>query len=461
MALKKAVALSRARFEEALRDGRGAALAHTLAYGLDGLSDLVLNACLVNQAYDPQCEGGRAPWLYEMFRGSPVYPEFSAAIQAALRDIRDEYSLEQMCDLAGLMAVDGDTAAAVALREFVWAQDASPDTDQYGWCAIAALDGLPAIVELARRAGRILRADPEAFPDSLTDLTERTGLYNEALQELQGLAVSEADIAVYLAYEQKRVAEDDARVSASEEENATRREQYREQIRRDWPVEAMFAAAADWKNSRRFVFSRFARFATGSDIERVLQQLEKPLDLETCLRLMWALRRLPLPYVPAKVWQLVEHDDKRHREAALLALAGVRSPEVADFARKYVSSNRFTAEHAEVIELFTNNYRVGDEDLIGAALRKLQPDDEQAHSIGLSALKFVENNMSPELRAVARWVYRYTPCTICRRSIVEWMIETDTLQAVIAEECAYDADPDTQALASDWLGKHSRSASLP
>lgn len=32
-------------------------------HGLAGVADEVLAACLQNQAYDPQCEDGRAPWL--------------------------------------------------------------------------------------------------------------------------------------------------------------------------------------------------------------------------------------------------------------------------------------------------------------------------------------------------------------------------------------------------------------
>jgi hypothetical protein len=52
--------LSRDGFQRALKEGRGAARMHVLAHGLDGVEDLVLRACLENQAYDRQCEDQRA-----------------------------------------------------------------------------------------------------------------------------------------------------------------------------------------------------------------------------------------------------------------------------------------------------------------------------------------------------------------------------------------------------------------
>ncbi len=65
--------LSREEFEAALQRGHGRAFLHVRAYGLQNVADLLLDACLHDKAYDPQCEDSRAKWLLErrLIRVSP------------------------------------------------------------------------------------------------------------------------------------------------------------------------------------------------------------------------------------------------------------------------------------------------------------------------------------------------------------------------------------------------------
>jgi hypothetical protein len=69
--------LSLTDFTRALKNGHGSALRQAHAHGLEGLEEAVLNACLENQAYDPQCEGARGTWMFELIRNSSAYPHFS------------------------------------------------------------------------------------------------------------------------------------------------------------------------------------------------------------------------------------------------------------------------------------------------------------------------------------------------------------------------------------------------
>lgn len=63
--------LSRVEFASALRKGLGRAWLQVASFGLDNVVDLVLDACLRDQSYDPQCESSRAGWLFGMFSVSP------------------------------------------------------------------------------------------------------------------------------------------------------------------------------------------------------------------------------------------------------------------------------------------------------------------------------------------------------------------------------------------------------
>jgi hypothetical protein len=61
----RTMSMARDTFAGALRKGQGRALMHVRHHGLNDVADLVLAACLEDQSYDPQCEGGRAAWMIQ------------------------------------------------------------------------------------------------------------------------------------------------------------------------------------------------------------------------------------------------------------------------------------------------------------------------------------------------------------------------------------------------------------
>ena len=103
--------MTKPAFTSALHSGRGSALQHVQQFGLSGVSDIVLDACVHNHTYDPQCESRRASWLLSMFERTEEYPAFSRAIIDALEQDTKSWDLQQLCDLAALMAKRGDGQA--------------------------------------------------------------------------------------------------------------------------------------------------------------------------------------------------------------------------------------------------------------------------------------------------------------------------------------------------------------
>ena len=103
--------LTKKDFADALKKGLGRASLHVSKYGLPGVEDWVLNACIHNQVYDTQCEDGRATWLFKMIRNKPEYPNLRHSILMALESETDGDDLNQLCDLAKEMAINGDKEA--------------------------------------------------------------------------------------------------------------------------------------------------------------------------------------------------------------------------------------------------------------------------------------------------------------------------------------------------------------
>jgi hypothetical protein len=374
-------------FRKALAEGRGAALMHALVHGLVGVEQLVLAACLREQAYDAQCEGHRASWLYRMFGDAPEYDLFSRRIVAELKNISEDSSAEQLCELASMMARDGDEEVKSALRSFVWGQDFTNGDMAAGCHAIALVDGLAAISEIARRYGRALLIYPHALVDSIEDLTADPQACASAFAHLSRLAHTDTAVATYVERERQEMARRAANAQEAPTEKAARHERNRSDILTQFPLAEVFAAAGRHENGKGR-FSRFGRWSDDAARAAVLERLRVEPDIEVCLRLLWVFSRAAPPSIPERLWDFAVHDDVRVRDAALTALSHVSDRAVGEFGRRYLAERPFTPDDASVIELFSVNYEAGDEDRIMQALAGLQPDEEDAHYLGMSIRTF-------------------------------------------------------------------------
>jgi hypothetical protein len=435
------VADSREQFAQSLRHGRGSAMQYVQQHGLAGVADDVLAACLQNQAYDPQCEGSRAPWLYSMFRDTPEYPRFAAAICAALEVERDNHhDLLQLIRLARVMAQAGDQVAAQALRRRFSPQVMQiEDAAWYeGARALIELDGVAMIVRLGRYLGQCLASEETDLPtlDSLLDGFE---IADEGESILRQLAADDQAIRRYLVFTD--AARECARLQ--EEVPLERRQQERHaRTRRELTLEGILAAAGRAEDQIPGRYMRFGRSATLEELHTVLQCLETESRDEVCLRLLWVFRRTPLPVLTPKVWACVRRSPGKLSDAALTALGQTRHADIACFAREALRGRHLAEEDAALLELFVFNYAAGDAALIHAALQSACTDENTLHAMGHSLLSLCKENPVTEIAPLLVWIYEQTPCTICRYSAVKLMVDQNSLPPSIAEECCEDADED-------------------
>jgi hypothetical protein len=442
--------LNRDEFAIALRQGRGTALMHVMEHGLAGVEDLVLQACLENQAYDRQCEDFRAAWHYEMFKDAPAYARLSQSIVAALDADPDTFSAEHVCELVGLMAQNGDQAAGLALRKFVWGQE-EISAEVTGSHAIVALDGLPAFVELARRLGRFLLENPGEYVDSLDYLTEDRAIAEVALAHLRPLAQGDVAIAAFVSKEELRAVESAAIPNTSDEQKTVNREKYRAEQMQEWPVERILDAASSAARTAKYAFVKFGRYASEHELNLVLERLETESGVEARRRLLWIFRKATLPKMSSLIWELANDSDSELRREATIALASLRDPSVGELGRQRFRDGDFSGADDDVIELFTLNYQPGDGALILGALEKMNPNDDDAHALAMAVRAVCAENDVAELAQLSVWIYRTNPCTICRERAIERLIDIQNVPQDIAIECRHDACKDTRDLVKDCV----------
>jgi len=432
--------LSREQFSVALENGRGAALRHALHHGIEELEDLVLNACLNNLSFDPQCEGHRADWLYRILKQSPRYAYFSNHIVKALQQCSEEHSLDQVCEIAARMACDGDVKAESALRQFFWSQNFVTHALPDGAHAICMVDGLDAIADMARCTGSALKSgEISSFWWSLDDLVEDEGVRDKSLMLLQQLSKSDADIAAFVENILQKIAKREMEASVTPEQHNARYQEYRERLLGEWTVEKVLSSAGGTEQTKWF-YTKFGRYAEDIDLKAILKRLETEVDPEVCLRLMWVFRRAIPSYIPGRVWLLAQHPDERLRWAATEFLAHICDAEVGAFGRAQLQDSKYLADNPALIKLFVKNYQAGDEGLMISALLDVCADEDTAHQLALCALDVCQNNSVANLKVIANWIYQTCPCTICRTGAVTWLIKTGTIQPHVLDEYQYDAD---------------------
>ncbi len=424
-------------FTTALHQGRGSAFLHLHDFPSDELFDILLDACLHNRAFDRQCEGPRAAWLHTLIAHDD---RLCAAVLEAFENPVEEQDCFQVANLVGLFARNGNPEAAAALRHS-WAEN-----DLAGETAIIALDGVPAAIEVVRRLGLLLIADPDEYADSLEFLTDDAPLREQVLSELLKLAPGDAAISAYLKQHERRAAEQAENEQLTDEQRQQRWIEHTSKFISENPAARIIELARQPGKGQHFLFSRFGRQAPDSERQAILQALASEPDPKVQRWLLGVFRAEGLHEWDDAVWKLAHSEIEDVRFAAIRALVLLKDDRLGEFARRRIGDGHISAKSCDVIQLFTNHYHPGDELLILNALERANTDTEGMHRLGLSALRVCEANPDTRLAQLAIFIYRTNPCTLCRRDIVEWMKDMDCLPDWIANECRYDALDETRAL---------------
>lgn len=103
--------------------------------------NVIRYACLNNLVFDAQCEDNRAPYIMDVLdaTGEPEY--YALYIRAALRSEIDDRDLDQLVELAYLLAKRGDADAKAALYE-AFSRQTDDNEPGIGAEEIIKLDGL-------------------------------------------------------------------------------------------------------------------------------------------------------------------------------------------------------------------------------------------------------------------------------------------------------------------------------
>lgn len=429
--------LGRDEFAEKLNSGHGRAVLHVQRHGLDCNADIFLDACLHNRSYDPQCEDGRSEWLFSIIKNQQEISVLRESLCTVLPlilsqvdhgEINDvEYSISQCFELAGFFARSGDVELAGAVRSVGKCQ-------YFNWDFLAAygewikLDGLPALLNVVRLAGRWLRENPEetwrGWP-FLNMLLEECQLESVGREALENASKIDLDVAEFLDF--NRIDSD-----------AAGGDGYVDRYCQEWPVEKIIDDAYQHAGDALANYRRFGRAASKKDLLQIWQVLIECQDELACRRLLWVFRGVSMPDFHERILSWLDSDDVDLKIAAIDALSGIQHSRIAEEARRRLLAA--PGDHL-LLPLMIRNGSLLDDQFASHVLNNLPVGDRDVlHKIGMSFLKISDHDDRSHVKAILDWIYENTPCSICRESAVRRMKELGWLSSQQVIECQFDAD---------------------
>jgi hypothetical protein len=424
---------SRADFERALHLGLGRVVLFLRDHSDEPFRDLIRHACWHLTAYDPQFEGTRAQYYYDVICATRDADYYRNEVAAALKQSGDDYDASLRFDLAARFAAAGDAEMRQLMYEKFDANCASGD--DLGATAIIELDKADGMRYVAAKEGELYVAGNDTrYDEYLLSVAEDVGV-TDPIGLLKTLAPTNAGIAAYV-----------ARVEAT----ALQRQQA--QANRVW-AEAVtleeFVGALDVMSRKRLPVSPvfWGKSASDADLLHIAQMLlaeQNPRRLRALLR-VFHLRAYPLD--PSIIVGLVSHHDQFVAVAALRALEQIERREVRELALRLMEGDDYMA--ARAVRVLAKNHAASDHRRVEDLTARLS-DPDALHSLGFCATDFYAAHPEPASQArVMLALYERNPCSGCRDSSVEQLLALDAIPEWMRAECAFDSNLEVRKLVAD------------
>jgi hypothetical protein len=431
--------LNRDEFKVALQKGQGRAFLHVLHYGLDDVTDLVLEACLHNPVYDKYFESDRGDWLFSMFKNSAQLPNFREAILSALKTEENPKDLLQLVRLGRNIADMGDIEIRQEIGKVVYRVAADPVIED--WVGVwdwIDLEGETGLLALARIYGQRLIAHPNDYV--YWGLLNRDD-YPRLKALLDEYSEQDAAIKAYRDY----LLSQEMDQNPSEEANKQVDQRRRRRRLKQYTLPEILDSARSIEEQRNYRYMAFGRHATSEELEIIYTNLLTETEPLVLQRLLWVFRRAKLPRIDDKLLQWANGPEKALRSGAIIALTQLSDERINSLARDKAQTGSLLGADNVALDLFNNNYAPKDVDLIVQALTRLQPSADDAHSLGLSIIELAEKYEDRRLEKAVLWAYENTPCSFCRLKAVQWLDRFQMLPEALRFECKYDAEDDIRA----------------
>lgn len=428
--MKEEIGINKQECKEALLRGQGRCI-QAIQQQPDRYQDVVLWACSHEVAFDPQCEGTRAWFVYQLMQ---CYPDPTIFLSKAIHSLEKAVSkggwkLLYLAELLDYFSADDHLMAHQALwktyetmyvklnaKTEVSGQLSCKQEDFEMLCMVLAKSKKD-VVRIVGDIGRYYQKHPNC------DGTDFAWFYDSKVRRyqtyLEQKAKHEQHIALYL-------------------EVSLLHEKTWKQTLDHKSVQRQGVALSLWlkKQDDPAILDEY--------VSAYLNQSDPQLRAQA-LRVFWRC-----PY-PADVSALLHdacfhHEELRH--AAYEALKMIRHPLVREFALQQVQKGNMDG-----VILLIKNYQKEDANIleeIGRAIPVDRRADSQWHGFHLAVLHMIKDGFSPPA-SLLNHIYETSYCSCCREYAVRQMGRRRLLNEKMMKECVYDSNEELRIYAKQWL----------
>lgn len=442
--------LDRKTFASALQKGLGRAYLHVVNYGLDGLADLVLKACLHDQSYDPQSEPSKAKWLFSIFHNSPQAQEFSETILTALKTKRDTWDLAQLFELSKELALNGNLVAREVIKEKAFKKASKSSEDEWlgasEWIDLAGIDGA---IELAKIYGSRLLRNPEDYvPED--EIFPNKKIMLDFLRRLVNESEKEPALQAYSNYVEQRGSFKPRSDPKTLDKEAVFKKRC-EWVRLAHNLDSILLDAKNKKGEFGIQYSQFGRCATKEELEIIYANLLNETDDEIVLRLLWVFYKTAIPRLHIKFFFWANGNNSKLKYASINALSQIKDKKVHELAKGKIQMGKLLGADSGVLGLFIKNYDGNDATLISHALSTIRPAREDIHDLASNIIDLSQNHKNTKLFDCLKWAYENTPCSECRNKIVAQLGTLHQLDDRLLYECQFDSNENIVTFAKTYI----------
>lgn len=414
-------------FKKYAKKGRGKAFLIFKENQQLDFSKEILDLCLRNYAYDPQCEGERSEYALQFFR--ELNEEQKNALASEIAKILKTYEISDDLDWDCLHFFI--TAAKISREGFPQIGDALLERfdkcDDYEVCnlfpveSILTLLDFEGLVKVAARRGEAFLRDKDKSEDDYLFYSVHGLDGEQAKKMLAERAKSNEKIRAFL-----------ARI----DETTKHREEYQKHKESNKSAFEQVKALVE-KNK---IVPRKLRKALSDDEVRYFAK--KLLEQKTqknrigYLSLFAPFWRLGFPDDPRKLLPLFsKRKNTWYNEQLVDVLKPFSLPELRKIAENALESDDYEFFY---LDLLKENYREGDGEKIAKKLAK-QPKPHDFHHAGITVLNIFEANTTADCRLPLSLIVEESVCGQCRLDAVELLEKAGVLSAELKAERAFDS----------------------
>jgi len=408
------------KFKSAVKRGTGEAYLLMMEHPEADFSKELITASLRNLSYDNQCDM-RADYVFGLIELSSRKSEIRQAILKALAtETNDGWALDQLFELTGRFARQGDKEAREAIYKRFYANTIESCED-FGDDVIADLDGIAGLTYIAEVKTKAMQDESDLIGDHwfISNYQDKNPQIN-VYEALENVAKTNPAMRTYLD------------IVLKNKEN-----QWKRKKREKYNYEVITRRI----NNKQpvYLFGRRKKELSQTDINRLADDFLKQTRRKTIEPYLQIFDRVKYPYDYQPLLKYATFPVKKSDrlvECACGSLKFFQGDDIRQLAMEKLNNIRVPAEY---LDLLVSNYRKGDAKLLTDMVERCKNDDE-IHSIVFGIIEIYKANKTKECKTPLEAMYDRLNCGIHRTDIVRLLIKNKALPERIKHELQYDSE---------------------